>query len=750
MKAFFGALIVGIMLATICTAKATNADYVEAVKGLVQRRFPTLVNSFTFEVIDPADNGHDVFELEDGSGKIIIRGNNGVSLSAGLGHYLKYYAHVQLSWTGDQLDAIQIPSSLPPVGTKVRTVSPDKWSYYMNVCTVSYSAAWWNWTRWEREIDWMALQGINLPLAFTGQEYVQRALFKEFGMSDQEVHDYFTGPAFLAWFRMGNVQTWAGPLSDYWIDAQHDMQLLILDRMRKFGMTPVLSMFAGHVPPSIKKYYPDAQITEAADWAGFEEKYRTYILEVTDPLFNKLGKRYIEIQTEAYGTDHIYNGDVYNEMQPPTSNTTYLTESSRGTFEGLKLGDPDAIWLMQAWLFINERTFWQEPQVKAYLAGVPNDRMILLDLFTEYKPVFSRENNYYGKKWIWCMLHNFGGNPGMWGNLTHVLRQPHLDRGKGSDNTMDGVGITMEAIGQNYVMYEAILEARWRTEPIAAPQWLYDYLQRRYGEKLGKSTEVQNAWSILEQVVYHAPTHNVSYIEDRPQVRDLINAFEVLTADNKVLKTNSVSGSLTDLWNAWKLLLSKNLDQYGASKVDPFNHDIVDLGTNVLTNEFTIRLRNFCIALKNKDLTGVKNYGNQMLTIIQDMESLLATDNYYLLGKWLADARVLAGSNKTEADLYEFNARNQLTLWGPDGNINDYARKSWSGLYGDYYYSRWTMFVQDVITAVSSGKDFDQGAFNAKCLNYEKSWQNSKTTYPTTGAGNTIAVARSLADKYGN
>ncbi len=33
----------------------------------------------------------------------------------------------------------------------------------------SYSMAFWNWSRWEQELDWMALQGINLPLAFTGQ-----------------------------------------------------------------------------------------------------------------------------------------------------------------------------------------------------------------------------------------------------------------------------------------------------------------------------------------------------------------------------------------------------------------------------------------------------------------------------------------------------------------------------------------------------------------------------------------------------
>ncbi len=27
----------------------------------------------------------------------------------------------------------------------------------------------WDWLRWEREIDWMALQGVNIALAYTGQ-----------------------------------------------------------------------------------------------------------------------------------------------------------------------------------------------------------------------------------------------------------------------------------------------------------------------------------------------------------------------------------------------------------------------------------------------------------------------------------------------------------------------------------------------------------------------------------------------------
>jgi Alpha-N-acetylglucosaminidase (NAGLU) tim-barrel domain len=53
-----------------------------------------------------------------------------------------------------------------------------RFRYYQNVCTVSYSSVWWNWTRWEREIDWMAMNGINLPLAFTGQEAIWQRVCK--------------------------------------------------------------------------------------------------------------------------------------------------------------------------------------------------------------------------------------------------------------------------------------------------------------------------------------------------------------------------------------------------------------------------------------------------------------------------------------------------------------------------------------------------------------------------------------------
>ena len=74
-----------------------------------------------------------------------------VAISFGLNWYLKYTCLAELSWgrdgTGDQL---ALPNPLPPVngnGAVFRMESPVKYRYSWNVCTVSYSMAWWDWDR---------------------------------------------------------------------------------------------------------------------------------------------------------------------------------------------------------------------------------------------------------------------------------------------------------------------------------------------------------------------------------------------------------------------------------------------------------------------------------------------------------------------------------------------------------------------------------------------------------------------------
>lgn len=44
------------------------------------------------------------------------------------------------------------------------------------------------------------MNGINLPLAFNGQEAIWQKVYLRIGLTQQEIDQHFGGPAFLAWY----------------------------------------------------------------------------------------------------------------------------------------------------------------------------------------------------------------------------------------------------------------------------------------------------------------------------------------------------------------------------------------------------------------------------------------------------------------------------------------------------------------------------------------------------------------------
>lgn len=202
-----GHLLAGVLACAIGLAAALPSaplhDPVSAAQGLVSRVLgPSFVSQFSFEVI-PADAGHDAFELDYAGGLVVVRGNTGVAIASGLFHYLKYWCNATVSWGGDQLN---LPAPLPAVTAPVHVRTRVEYRYAWNVCTASYSGYPWGWARWEREIDLMALWGVNLALMFTGQEFVWQQLYASLGLTNAEIQAFLAGPAFLAWQRMGNLQ----------------------------------------------------------------------------------------------------------------------------------------------------------------------------------------------------------------------------------------------------------------------------------------------------------------------------------------------------------------------------------------------------------------------------------------------------------------------------------------------------------------------------------------------------------------
>lgn len=53
----------------------------------------------------------------------------------------------------------------------------------------------------------MALNGINFPLAFVGQEAIWSKVYKNLNFTQSDLDNHFVGPAFLAWYeQMENIK----------------------------------------------------------------------------------------------------------------------------------------------------------------------------------------------------------------------------------------------------------------------------------------------------------------------------------------------------------------------------------------------------------------------------------------------------------------------------------------------------------------------------------------------------------------
>lgn len=503
-----------------------NVDIIDNIRSFINRISlrgnVTAAFAPTLELIQPqldelTGDMVDVFEVEGNNGKIILRGSSGPALSAAVGHYFKYYLKCDIYWEnggGYQLETFPKASVDFPIPVdKERIVFMSKERYYQNTCTASYTFAWRDWTSYEQEIDWMAFNGINLPLAFTGQEFVWAALYRgQYGVSEKGLAEFFSGPAFLAWNRMSNMRAYGGPLPAGWIEQQFELQKKILQRYSELGIQPVLPAFNGVVPAEMAALFPSANITRLSKaWCSFPTDYCCpYIVSSTDPLFIEIGSNFLKLQRQLYGDAvadvHTYNCDTFNENTPASNDATYLASSSTAVFNSMRAGDPEAIWLMQAWLFVEDPTFWNDAAIGAYLGGVPDEGMLVLDLTSDEVPVWNKiaANK---KKFIWCLLHNYGGSRALYGNLTMMSTSPMQTR-VAAPGHFSGTGLTMEAIDHNPIVYEFMndmakygaMETSKLTQDPAA--WTEEYVVRRYGltapsTSAETKSAAMSAWKIL-------------------------------------------------------------------------------------------------------------------------------------------------------------------------------------------------------------------------------------------------------------
>lgn len=706
-----------ILLACLCFPFAQL--WSNPVNGLLERIDPGASKKFIIQV---KKGPSDFFELDQKGDKVVIRGNNYVNIATGLNWYLKYYAGIHLSWNGM---TAELPESLPKVSTPVRKETNLSLRYDFNYCTYSYTMAFWDWKRWEKEIDWMALHGINLPLAVVGQECVWKNMLEKLGYTKEEINKFIAGPAFLAWWAMNNLEGWGGPNPDSWYTQQEVLQKKILKRMREYGIEPVFPGYSGMVPHDANKKL-GLNVTEPALWNGFT---RPAFLLPTDSRFNEIASLYYKELEKLFGKANYYSMDPFHELEDAGS--VDFDAAGKAVLKAMKDVNPKATWVIQGWT--------ENPRPEM-IKNLNNGDILILDLFSECRPmwgipsIWKREKGYEQHDWLFCMIENFGGNVGLHGRMDQLLNNFYLTKNNPLAAHLKGIGLTMEGSENNPVMFELMCELPWRPEKFTKEEWLKDYLFARYGVRDEKITQ---AWSILADGIYNCPFGNnqqgphESIFCGRPG----LNNFQ---ASSWSKMQNYYDPTSTE---AAARLMLEVADKYKGN--NNFEYDLVDIVRQSLSDRGRIVYNQTIADFKSFDKKSFAAHSQEFLNILLAQNRLLGTRSEFRVGRWIEQARNL-GTTPEEKDLYEWNARVQITTWGNrvcanDGGLRDYAHKEWNGLLKDFYYKRWAAYWQ-TLQDVLDGKPMVELDYYAM----EEPWTLAHNPYASQPEGDCVSVAKEV------
>lgn len=708
-------IMVGLMLLVVAQLFAATP-----IDGLLERIDRGASRKFATETVK---SDRDFFEIGSRDGKVLVRGNNYVSIASGINWYLKYRLGVHLAWNSMHA---KLPAKLPLVQTTERHDTDIKYRYYLNYCTLSYSMAFWDWKRWEQELDWMALHGINLCLDIVGTDVVWRNVLKKLGYSNDEANAFVAGPAFQAWWLMNNLEGWGGPNSDNWYRQRETLQKQILKRMKELGIKVCLPGYSGMVPHDANKRL-GLDVADPGNWNGSYK--RPAFLQPTDKRFAEIASLYYREQEKLFGKADFYSMDPFHEGG--NARGVDLQAAGKAIMGAMKAVNPNAVWVVQA---------WGACPYQDMIRNLKNGDMLVLDLYSENRPQWGdpestwyRKDGFNGHNWAYCMLLNFGGNVGLFGKIQHVIDEYYKARQSQFASTLRGVGLTMEAIENNPVMYELVSELPWRGEKFDWSEWLHGYVEARYGNI--NNSKVQQAWLFLAKSIYGAPAKLTEQgcHESVLCARPALDVYQVSTWSEMEEYYNP-----DDVIRAARLMVEASRDVKANAN---FCYDLVDITRQAIAEQARLVYGEVVAAYKAKDRTMFAHATKQFLDILLQQDTLLSSMPDFMVGRWIGQARSL-GTSAAESDHYEWNARVQITTWGnrdaaERGGLREYAHKEWNGVLRDFYYPRWKAYF-DALAATLDGKPMREFDFYAM----DEKWTLMHNGYPDKAQGNPVEYSQ--------
>ena len=704
-----------------CPAEAVSNFDLRPAEEVLKRILPRQAAQFELGAL-PRAGAADRFRISPANTHIRVEGSTVSALLFGINWYLKYVAQAQISPNGDQLPS----GNLPLPDRVIERQTPYRYRYALNENVDGYTTAYWDWPRWEREIDVLASSGINAILIERGMESVLYRTFRDFGYTDEELRDWITLPAHQNWQLMGNLCCYNGPISPELLQRRVASAKQIIARLHELGITAVLPGYFGIVPKSFTTRFPQAHIVPQGQWAGFE---RPDWLDPRDPMFSRIAAAFYAHQREIFGQSDVYDMEVFQEGG--NSGAVPVASAAKAVQSALETANPGSLWMMMA---------WQGNPRQDLLSGVDRSRLLIVDIDHDREPRNHRQADFQGAPFLFGGIWEFGGRTTLGANVSNITdRLQLLAR---TNSNMAGTALFTEGMDTNPFAYDLFTEMAWRREPVDIASWTSGYVRRRYG---AADPHALAAWQILIRTAYNIRIDEVSFNSERDAAQEsLFNAQPSLT-------TNRASNWSPEAIRYDAKLFKKALPELlaAAPALKNISYDLVDVARQTLANESRLLLPKIKEAFEKQDSEQFEHLTSRWLHLMDLQEQLLGTHPAFMVGTWLKYVQPWA-STPDELERVRFDARSLLTTWGDrkaseGAGLHDYGNKDWSGLTRDYYKARWQAYFKALKQQLRTGipaAPIDWFAFGER-------WNRSSGTYTTVPVGDSRQIALQIAQEVG-
>lgn len=702
----------------------TDEEIFQEVNGIIAR---TIGEKYVeqFELRLDRRLKEEYFTVESLRGKIILISNSGLGLASAFNCYLKEVCNCHVSRFGKQ---VSLPHNLPQVNGKIDRKTNCKYRYAYNYCTHSYSMAFWTEEDWQKEIDFLAMNGVNLVLDILGMEEVYRRFLTKLGYRHREIKNFLVGPSYYAWFYMSNICSIGGPIHDDFFFEKCEMARKNHRRMQVLGMNIVLQAYTGIVPRDIQKKDRDVPVIEQGRWKGIE---RPLIVNPDSVSYIKYAKLFYECQKEVFGDiTHFYAGDICHEGGKLGKKAK---DAYTNVMESMLSFDKEAMWVIQCWSLNPNKTFTNA--VKQYR----DDHIMMLDL--HFEKINNNANKFsrlakYGNV-LSGLLNNFGGRQGLYGPVDTL---PKKLKESSVRANFKGIALTAESANVNPILTDLFFSCVWE-DVKNVDEWVQKYALRRYGKE---SENIQKSMEILLKTVY--AEENCTSMFGAPESmgcrRPLDPETKMFTARGSV----KIPYSRSEFDEAVKLFL-KDYDKFKGNEC--YIYDAVDLLRQSISNKMTSTVKKMVSAYKSKDYFAFMDYSEKLLNLFDTLDRVLLNSKYFSFSSYYEP--VVEYTDKLDdftKQLYRINAKALITTWycrllSDNGNLHDYAHRQYGDLMNSFYKMRWEKLIEQVKIEMDGGK-----AEEIDWFRYEWDWVLSEAKYTKKVRDDSLkALGKQILDK---